>query len=189
MGVFCLQYDIRDKDKPHFFSTEDHHKGCTRRFTPNATHWGDDEWKMLHEEGIVDYLFVNPNEERTGGTFEWVDDLKAAKNNARSFYPQSEGIDIQDGKMYVVCKKIQQLFVFDLDRMTFNNVSTVSGLFDGDPDQMQRIIGDEGGLLYFTEEGGVDALPPRAPNLFDCCAYNLYNPESVRLLCNTARNY
>jgi len=112
---------------------------------------------MLHEEGVVDYLFVLPNEELTGGAFEWVNDLEAAKNNARTYYPQSEGIDIQDGKMYVVCKKIQQLFVFDLDEMTFHNVSTVSGLFDGDPDQMQRILGEEGGLLYFTEEGGIDA--------------------------------
>ncbi|OEU13455.1 hypothetical protein FRACYDRAFT_269824 [Fragilariopsis cylindrus CCMP1102] len=41
--------------------------------------------------------------------------------------------------------------------MTYHNVSTVSGLFDGDPDQMQRILGQEGGLLYFTEEGGVNA--------------------------------
>ena len=112
---------------------------------------------MLHEEGVVDFLFVNPNEERTGGSFEWVDDLEAAKNNARSFYPQTEGIDIQDGIMYIVCKKIQQLFVFDLDEMTYHNVSTVTGLFDGDPDQMQRILGQEGGLLYFTEEGGVNA--------------------------------
>ena len=150
-------YDIRDKDKPRFFATEDHNKGCTRRFTPNITHWGVDEWKMLQEEGVVDYLFVNPNIERTGGTFEWTDDLNAAKNNARTFYPQSEGIDIQDGKMYIVSKKIQQLFVFDLDQMTFNNMSTVSGLFDGSPDQMQRILGNKGGLLYFTEEGGVDA--------------------------------
>ena len=150
-------YDIRDKDRPHFFSTEDHNKGCTRRFTPDVTHWGGDEWKMLHETGVVDYLLINPNEERTGGTFEWTDDLKAAKKNAKTFYPQSEGIDIQDGMMYIVCKKIQQLFIFDLDQMNFSNVSTVSGLFDGDPDQMQRIIGEEGGLLYFTEEGGKDA--------------------------------
>jgi hypothetical protein len=152
-----FSYDIRDKNKPHFFSTEDHNKGTTRRFTPNVTHWGGDEWKMLHEEGVIDFLSVNPNVERTGGLFEWVDDLEAAKNNARSFYPQSEGIDIQDGIMYIVCKKIQQLFVFDLDKMTYHNVSTVSGLFDGDPDQMQRILGQKGGLLYFTEEGGVNA--------------------------------
>eukprot|EP00535_Pseudo-nitzschia_heimii_P013021 CAMPEP_0197200236 /NCGR_PEP_ID=MMETSP1423-20130617/34294_1 /TAXON_ID=476441 /ORGANISM="Pseudo-nitzschia heimii, Strain UNC1101" /LENGTH=497 /DNA_ID=CAMNT_0042654111 /DNA_START=408 /DNA_END=1901 /DNA_ORIENTATION=- len=150
-------YDIRERKKPRFFTTEDHNKGCTRRFTPEVIHWGGDEWKMLHEVGIIDYLFVHPNANRTGGNFEWIDDLEVAKNNARAFYPQSEGIDIQDGKMYIVCKNIQQLFVFDLDKMTFYNVSTVSGLFDGGPDQMQRILGSKGGLLYFTEEGGENA--------------------------------
>jgi len=150
-------YDVRDKNKPRFFNTEDHNKGTTRRFTPTTTHWGGDEWKMLHEEGVIDYLFVNLNDKRTGGTFEWTDNLNAARNNARSFFPQSEGIDIQEGIMYIVCKKIQQLFVFDLDQMTYHNVSTVSGLFDGDPDQMQRIVGKKGGLLYFTEEGGENA--------------------------------
>jgi len=150
-------YDIRNRNKPRFFATEDHNKGCTRRFTPNVTHWGGDEWKMLHEEGVVDYLYVYPNDERTGGTFEWIKNVKVAKQNAKRYYPQSEGIDIQDGIMYIVCKKIQQLFVFDLDAKTFHNVSTVSGLFDGDPDQMQRIIGKGSGLLYFTEEGGKDA--------------------------------
>ena len=54
-------YDIRDKAKPRFFTTEDHNKGCTRRFTPSVTHWSGDEWKMLHEEGEIDYLFINLN--------------------------------------------------------------------------------------------------------------------------------
>mmetsp|Transcript_9601 Transcript_9601/g.23922 ORF Transcript_9601/g.23922 Transcript_9601/m.23922 type:complete len:195 (-) Transcript_9601:1307-1891(-) len=112
---------------------------------------------MLHEEGIVDYLFVTVNDEDTGGTFEWTDDFEAAKNNARSFFPQSEGIDIKDGKMYIVCKKIKMLFIFDLDRMTFDKMSTVTGLFDGGPDQLQRILGGAGGMLFFTEEGGKDA--------------------------------
>lgn len=150
-------YDVRNKNKPRFFATEDHNKGTTRRFTPKVTHWGGDEWKMLHEEGEVDYLKIALNAQRTGGTFEWTTNLEAAKNNARSFYPQSEGIDIKDGKMYIVCKKIRQLYIFDLDLMTFKNVSTASGLFDGSPDQLQRVLGGAGGLLYFTEEGGKDA--------------------------------
>ena len=136
-------------------------KGTVRRFTPDVLHWDSgDEWKMLHETGVTDFLIVQPNEQRTGGTFQWTNDLEAAKNNAREYYPQSEGIDIHGSKMYVVCKKIKQLFTFDLDTLTYQNVSTVSGLFDGGPDQMQRILGQNGGLLYFTEEGGVDAGKP-----------------------------
>lgn len=60
--------------------------------------------------------------------------------------------------MYVVCKGIKQMFVFDLDKGIYYNQSTITGLFDGGPDQMQRILDDDpGDLLYFTEEGGVDA--------------------------------
>jgi hypothetical protein len=113
---------------------------------------------MLHETGVTDYLIVQPNENVSGGTFQWTNDIEAARNNARSYYPQSEGIDVQGSKMYVVCKGIKSLFTFDLDEMTYVNTTTVSGLFDGSPDQMERIMeGQEGGLLYFTEEGGVDA--------------------------------
>ena len=50
------------------------------------------------------------------------------------------------------------MFAFNLDDMTYYNQSTVTGLFDGGPDQMQRILnGNDRDLLYFTEEGGKDA--------------------------------
>jgi hypothetical protein len=153
----AFAFDVRNKDQPRFFLSEDHNKGTTRRFTPSQTQWGGDEWMMLHEDGVIDYLFVNQNDEKTGGTFEWVNDIEAARNNARTYFPQSEGIDVNGSKLYLVCKKIQQLFIFDLDAMTYENMTTTSGLFDGNPDQMKRIMGDDGGLLYFTEEGGVDA--------------------------------
>jgi secreted PhoX family phosphatase len=151
-----FSFDIRDRERPAYFLTEDHNKGTVRRFRPNIVDW-ESPWEMLHTEGSTDYLIVNPNDERTGGTFEWIDDIEIAKNNARTFYPQSEGIDVYGSNMYVVCKNIKQMFTFDLDTMTYFNQSTVSGLFDGGPDQMKRIVGDSGDLLYFTEEGGIDA--------------------------------
>ena len=149
-------YDIRDRDVPRFFASEDHNKGTVRRFTPDTASW-ETPWEMLHGEGIVDYLIVYPNENRTGGTFNWTNDREAARNNARSYYPQSEGIDVYGDEMYLVCKRIQQIFTFNLDTMTYFNQTTVSGLFDGNPDQMQRIVGNSDDLLFFTEEGGKDA--------------------------------
>ena len=149
-------YDVRDTNSPKFFATEDHNKGTVRRFIPDTFNW-DEPWEMLHEEGVVDYLLVHPNDERTGGTFEWTNNREAAKNNARTYYPQSEGIDIYDAEMYVVCKRIKQMFTFNLDTMTYYNQSTVTGLFDGGPDQMSRILGNSRDLLFFTEEGGTDA--------------------------------
>ena len=152
-------YDVRDPQDPKFFATEDHNKGTVRRFRPNQSlvDW-DNPWEMLHVNGTIDYLVVYPNNNVTGGTFVWVTDLEQAKNNAREFYPQSEGIEVYDGQMHVACKGIKQLFTFDLDEMKYFNRSVASGLFDGGPDQMQRLIVDGGySLLYFTEEGGVDA--------------------------------
>ena len=155
-------YDVRDRDRPKFFATEDHNKGTVRRFVPNEkVDWTEsaDPWQILHDDGVVDYLLVTPNAERTGGTFEWTDDFEAAKNNARSYYPQSEGIDVYENLMFVVCKRVKQMFTFDLDTLTYTNQTTVSGLFDGGPDQMQRILQTPSSreLLYFTEEGGKDA--------------------------------
>lgn len=47
-------YDIRDKENPRFFATEDHNKGTVRRFTPDIVNW-DDPWNLLHGEGVIDY--------------------------------------------------------------------------------------------------------------------------------------
>lgn len=181
----AFSYDVRNLDVPRFFATEDHNKGTVRRFTPDTTLWGTgNEWDMLHGEGVTDYLVVSPFANLTGGTFDWVDDLEAARNNARSHYPQSEGIDVHEGIMYVTCKGIKMLFIFDLDSMTYKNMTTVSGLFDGHPDQMQRIVGNDGGLLYFTEEGGPDAgIHARDENgrFFTILESALYEDETTGL--------
>lgn len=149
-------YDIRNPNIPRYFATEDHNKGTVRRFTPDAPDW-DSPWDMLHGPGTTDYLMITPNATNDGGTFAWVDDFEAAKNNARSFYPQTEGIDVYGSQLFYVCKRIKQLFVLNLDDGTYYNHTTTHGLFDGTPDQMQRVLGDTRGLLYFTEEGGRDA--------------------------------
>lgn len=80
-------YDVREKDRPRFFATEDHNKGTVRRFTPNEkVDWtkSEDPWQILHSEGVVDYLIITPNVNGTGGSYAWTDDFEAAKNNARS---------------------------------------------------------------------------------------------------------
>ena len=124
-------YDVRNKEEPHFFATEDHNKGTVRRFTPKEPDWDNDPWMMLHGEGTVDYLMISPNVTNNGGTFIWTDDEEAAKNNARSFYPQTEGIDVHSNEMFFVCKNMRQIFVLDLDHGTYWNATTVNGMFDG----------------------------------------------------------
>jgi len=113
---------------------------------------------MLHGSGTIEYLVLEQNAAKTGGTYTWVTDLDAARNNAAKFYPDSEGIDVYESRLYFVCKKIKQLFELDLDAGTYTNQSTTSGLFDGGPDQLQRILHNGvDDVLFFTEEGGKDA--------------------------------
>jgi secreted PhoX family phosphatase len=47
------------------------------------------------------------------------------------------------------------LFILDLDANTYTNATTLHGLFEGTPDQVKRVLDDDSGILYFTEEGGV----------------------------------
>jgi hypothetical protein len=150
-------FDIRDRSRPLFFATEDHSKGTVRRYTPDDAPDWNEPWGMLHGPGKTDFLIIFPNATKDGGLFEWTDDKEAAKNNARSYYPMTEGIDVYGSQLFFVCKKIKQVFVLDLDEGTYYNHTTLNGLFDGKPDQMQRVLGDSKDLLYFTEEGGVDS--------------------------------
>jgi hypothetical protein len=62
--------------------------------------------------------------------------------------------DIRNGKLYVTCKDRKQLFILDLDAKTYSVSSTASGAFDGEPDQVARLLGSGSGdgMLYFCED-------------------------------------
>jgi len=147
-------YDIRDPQQPRFFATEDHHRGTMRRFTPNNANWND-PWQMLHSEGVVEYMYMTPNDDTNGtGTFQWTTDFETARNNAFLYFQHSEGLDVSGNQLYATCKYYKELFIFNLDDLTYTVHSTVSGVFDGMPDQMKRLVHDEDELLYICEEGG-----------------------------------
>ena len=72
-------------------------------------------------------------------------------------YPNLEGIDYDDGKLYFVSKRLSKLFVLDLDNGSYTSSSTsdyslYSGEFNHSPDQLVR--NNNGKFLYFTEDGG-----------------------------------
>jgi hypothetical protein len=149
-----FSYDVRNRDVPRFYVTEDAATGTLRRFTPSQPNW-DDPWTILHGNGTMEYLVLEP----TGsgqGTFTWVTNIETGRSSAARYYPDSEGIDVLGFQLFFVCKKIKQLFVLDLDRSTYTSSTTTSGLFDGGPDQLLHIIGGDEDVLYFTEEGGRD---------------------------------
>jgi hypothetical protein len=65
-------------------------------------------------------------------------------------------VDIRDGMLYMTCKANFQLYILDLDAKTYTVSSTVSGSFDGEPDQVARLLDpnndDEEAILYFCED-------------------------------------
>jgi hypothetical protein len=149
-------YDIRNPQQPHFYATEDHAKGGLARFTPSNPDL-DQQWDILHGPGATEYLVLHPTLDGGSGTFSWTSNRDDAKDNASLYYRNSEGIDVYENQLFFVCKHFQMLFMLNLDDGTYTRSSTEFGLFDGGPDQLKRIMEDDDALLYFTEEGGVDA--------------------------------
>ena len=122
---------------------------------------------MLHGNGTMEYLLLNPNSDETNGTYEWTTNLEDGKANANRYFLNAEGIDVHDNILYFVSKKIKTMFVLNLDTGTYTTESTHNGLFGGEPDQIIDISdnnyynndgvidNDENNLLlYFTEDGG-----------------------------------
>eukprot|EP00980_Cylindrotheca_fusiformis_P005679 scaffold1184_cov132-Cylindrotheca_fusiformis.AAC.100 len=176
-------YDIRDLAHPHYFVTEDHREGALRRFTPYDPNW-DEPWSMLHGQGEVHYLVLFPQGDGSNGTYEWTENKMRAKSNADSYYRNSEGIDVKGSSLYFVCKEEKHLFILDLDKGTYQRQSTVSGLFDGAPDQVERVMEGSSKLLYFTEEGGKDAgvhARDQDGRFFTILESPVYNDETTGL--------
>lgn len=167
MGFFeSFSYDIRNEQEPHFFVTEDWRFGALRRFTPTNPNW-DDPWTMLHAAGTLEWLVLAPTVEGgSSGTYRWTTNLEEARENAENYYRFSEGMDVYGNDLYFVSKTQKEMFILNLDTMRYEKHSTVSGLFDGQPDQMARLINDNGDdLLYFCEELGDDnGIHARDPN-------------------------
>jgi Bacterial protein of unknown function (DUF839) len=160
-GAFeAFAYDIRNLTQPRFFASEDRVSGCLRRWTPVNPMWGMDPWPMLHGLGTTEYLILQPDFAAGGdrGTFSWTTDEQTARNNARQYYPYTEGIEVQGNTLYFVIKSDYRLFSLNLDEMTYSFVSTRGGLFDGEPDQIKSVLQDDGTTrIYFSEDWGDSA--------------------------------
>ena len=146
-------YDARQS---HYFVTEDHEFGPLRRFVPDAK---TNSWDELHGPGTTSYLRLVPST----GRFEWTADQQQGRLNANAFYPNAEGIDVVDNQLFFVSKTRKTMFVLNLDDATYTSHTTRRGVFDGQPDQIVRLLDDNNNnnaddtLLYFTEDGGATA--------------------------------
>jgi len=88
-------------------------------------------------------------------TFSWSQELEQGSANAEENYPYSEGINIHDDFLYFTIKVQKLLFILNLDTGAYKSTSTVSGLFEGQPDQVARIVNNakSDSTLYFCEDG------------------------------------
>lgn len=81
----------------------------------------------------------------------------------------SEGIDVNGHHLYFVSKEFRTIFTLNLETSTYANETTRNGLFNGQPDQIERIhevkeqtvatknaelVAGKSELMYFTEDGG-----------------------------------
>lgn len=157
-------YDARNRWKPTFYVTNDDSEGGLVRFTPNSkvvakAERSGDYSKVLTTMGSLDWLVLQPSSSSTSvGSFSWTSDRSEGDASAYEHYRYAEGIDIRDGKMYFVTKAEKHLFILDLDLLTYERSSTVSGAFDGQPDQIHSIVDKDplNDMLYFCEDGGRD---------------------------------
>ena len=155
-----VAFDERDMNKLKAFVTHDSRTGEVRRFTPDENTLMEaiqtnDYSNVLHIPGRIDYLEIFPSK----NTFRWTEDKNVGKENAENYFPNTEGIDAHDGFLYFVSKKRKEMFILDLDSNTYTVTSTKSGAFNGQPDQIVRLLPHDAnendhGLLYFLEDGG-----------------------------------
>lgn len=149
-------------DVPTFYVTRDDPFGVLTRFTPNAAGMecynkpnDYDRWCTLNH-GDIDYLVLSGPGDT--GTFAWTTNETDARISANAYYPNSEGIDAADGKVFFVSKEFKRLVILDLAHQTYTYSSTASGAFENQPDQVGRLVKDDDeSILYFAEDGGASS--------------------------------
>ena len=166
-------YDVRNQEDPRFYYTEDRPNGPLRRFRPTNPDWSE-PYKMLHGTGEIEFLVLNATaSDNSTGTYSWTKNKTLAEASAAEFFPGSEGIDAYEGSLYFVSKKANLMYVLNLDGNTWESRSTVSGVFDGSPDQLTRLVGEQE-ILYYTEVSEREERLLRfkvAQSLFSCIWY------------------
>lgn len=155
-GYFeSMACDNRNASSPVFFTTEDNLLGALRRYRPDPFVAQMGGWDMLHlEGGTLDYLQFLPN-----NTFTWSTSMVDGRVSAYYNYPNSEGIDHSNGRLYFVSKRFKALYILNLDKHTYEVEHTNEGVlmkngtgFGDSPDQVIVRGGED--LVFLTEDGG-----------------------------------
>lgn len=199
-GMFeSFAYDIVNASQPRFYATKDDIDGELRRYIPNMTPYltnNINENELWKERNFIsspnnpyyhtvlmqslddvtngnrlDFLVVVPDtDDASQGTYYWTTDKSLGSKNAALYFPNVEGIDVVGSQLFFISKIYYTMYILNLNTMTYYNVTTRSGLFDGQPDQVDVLLNENGNgnaqyptglsdsfsqdsiLLYFTED-------------------------------------
>jgi len=165
-----------------WFVTDDTSSGELRRVTPTVPGPAG----LVDPDAIYEYAGIagQCNGDSGSGSFFWTTSLSTGQSTANECFPNAEGIDVRDGKVYFVSKALKRLVILDLDALTYEYSSTQSGAFNNQPDQVARILNSDDDVLYFCEDGGNDCgVHGRAPDgrFFTILEGPGYNTETTGL--------
>jgi hypothetical protein len=74
---------------------------------------------------------------------------------------------VRGRELYFVTKVKRQLYILDLDDLTYRRVSTRSGSFTGRPDQIETVVASGNDLMLLTEDGtGANGIHARQSNRY-----------------------
>lgn len=137
-----------------FFTTEDTSDGALIRYTPHPNAFAGTTADILTTaNGVYEYLVLDD----TDMSFSWSTNRAAGESSANVWFPNAEGIDVNDRMLNFVSKVDKRLLTLDLSKPGQANgwtaTSTLSGAFNLQPDQIARMINDDE-VLYFAEDGG-----------------------------------
>ena len=89
----------------------------------------------------LDFLIVVPDsDDASRGTYYWTTDPELGASNAALYYPNVEGIDVVAHTLYFISKVYYTMYILNLQTMTYYNITTRSGLLDGQPDQVDVVL-------------------------------------------------
>lgn len=128
-----------------------------------------DTYDASSNGNALDFLVVVPagtrGDHASHGTYYWTTDFTLGAANAEIYHPNVEGIDVVGPYLYFISKVYYTMYILNLNTMTYRNVTTQMGLFDGQPDQVDVLLNNQHGntqypdaitadtiLLYFTED-------------------------------------
>jgi hypothetical protein len=137
LGPFAFDENV---SPPQFFVTQSEGDGVVTRFVPDeealACYESEDKWCAL-ESGQHDYLVLYSDR-----TFTWSTNYDAAKESAFVHFRDADAITVEDGKLYIVSKILNQVVRLDLFTMSYAITSRAA--------ELQPLVGNS---TFFFPEG------------------------------------